>query len=55
MLSKNDEDVDDDFTEKKNHLMSQQMGKMCYFEVTVEQMGIRFELKNFEEGNGFSS
>ena len=31
------------------------MGKMCYFEVTVEQMGIRFELKNFEEGNGFSS
>ena len=21
------------------------MGKMCYFEVTVEQMGIRFELK----------
>ena len=43
------------FHRKKNHLMSQKMGKMCYFEVTVEQMGIRFELKNFEEGNGFSS
>ena len=49
-----------DFHEKNtrsmmSHFENAAGGKMCYFEVTVEQMGIHFELSKTFEGNGFSS
>lgn len=34
---------------KKSLDVNYRWGKMCYFEVTVEQMGIHFELKTLKE------